>query len=105
MELRVEHDDILLLLGSKTLLELVAVAVVENIVALHAVFFLEVVLKLIVGIVEHTVAVEVEPYRPAVLERQSKKTVIYYTRVFKSEVENIVKSHKQLIEFIVESRS
>ena len=73
MELRVEHDDILLLLGSKTLLELVAVAVVENIVALHAVFFLEVVLKLIVGIVEHTVAVEVEPYRPAVLERQSKE--------------------------------
>ena len=104
VKLRMEHHDVLFLLGSEALVELVAIAVVEDIIALNAVLFGKIVLELIVGIVEHTVAVEVEPYRPAVLERQSKKTVIYYTRVFKSKVENIVKSHEQFIKCIVESR-
>ena len=90
VKLRVEHDDILLLLGSKTLLELIAVAVVENIVAFHAVFFWEVVLKLIVGIVEHTVAVEVEPCRFVPLVVQRKHTVIDYTRIDTGIVHRII---------------
>lgn len=38
MKLRMEHHDVLFLLGSEALVELVAVAVVENIIALNAVF-------------------------------------------------------------------
>lgn len=38
MKLRMEHHDVLFLLGSEALVELVAVAVVEDIIALNAVF-------------------------------------------------------------------
>ena len=67
MKLRMEHHDVLFLLGSEALVELVAVAVVEDIIALNAVLFGKIVLELIVCVVKHAIAVKIEPYGAAAL--------------------------------------
>ena len=99
-----EHHDVLFLLGSEALVELVAVAVVEDIIALNAVFFGEIVLELIICVVKHAVAVKIEPYGAAALESQRKQAVIHYPRILQAEIEHIVKRHEQFIKCIVESR-
>ena len=104
MKLRMEHHNVLFLLGGEALVEFAAVAVVEDIIALNAVFFGEIVLELIVCVVKHTVAVKIEPYGIAAFKSQRKQTVVDYTQINMRIVRRIIEqrgnSQRQVFQFI-----